>query len=200
MSRKNKLRADKSKSFIITASIIGFLILFGAGMYLAYLYINFLKFSNIEKLLSINDFTSLLSYISKPEIVVSLNVSVLFTMLKYQVLKLWWMYVISLFIVFMASSGRPKDEYKGMEHGSASWSDKYEEKSFKDQTGIPVALNTYVTINNPKDKYYLSHNLNEVVIGGSGAGKSFRKIKPDIMQMYGSYVVTDPKGVRPDRA
>lgn len=43
-------------------------------------------------------------------------------------------------------------------------------------------------------KYYQSHNLNEIIIGGSGAGKSFRKIKPDIMQMFGSYVVTDPSG------
>lgn len=43
-------------------------------------------------------------------------------------------------------------------------------------------------------KYYQPHNLNEIIIGGSGAGKSFRKIKPDIMQMFGSYVVTDPSG------
>lgn len=45
-----------------------------------------------------------------------------------------------------------------------------------------------------KSKYYQPHNLNEIIIGGSGAGKSFRKIKPDIMQMFGSYVVTDPSG------
>ncbi len=192
--KKNKLRAGKNKSFIITVSIIGILILFGVGMYTAYLYINFLKYANVEKLSSINDFVSLTNYISKHEIVVPLSKSVLFTMLKYQVLKLWWLYLVSFFIIFMASTGKTKDEYRGMEHGSASWSDKYEEKNFKDSTGIPVALNTYVTINNPKGKYYLSHNLNEVVIGGSGAGKSFRKIKPDIMQMYGSYVVTDPKG------
>lgn len=192
--KKNKLRAGKNKSFIITVSIIGLLILFGAGMYIAYLYINFLRYANIEKLLSINDFLSLLNYISKPEIVVSLNTKILITMLKYQATKLWWLYLMSFLIVFMTTTGKSRDEYKGMEHGSASWSDKYEEKSFKDRTGIPVALDTYVTVNNPKKKYYMSHNLNEIVIGGSGAGKSFRKIKPDIMQMYGSYVVTDPKG------
>ena len=32
------------------------------------------------------------------------------------------------------------------------------------------------------------------MIGGSGAGKTLRKIKADILQMLGSYVITDPKG------
>ena len=57
--KKNKLRAGKNKSFIITVSIIGILILFGVGMYTAYLYINFLKYANVVKLSSINDFVSL---------------------------------------------------------------------------------------------------------------------------------------------
>lgn len=40
------------------------------------------------------------------------------------------------------------------------------------------------------------HNLNDniLIIGGSGCGKTFRFAKPNIMQMTGSYVITDPKG------
>ena len=52
----------------------------------------------------------------------------------------------------------------------------------------------YLTVTRPKKKFHETDNLNELVIGGSGAGKSFRKIKPDIIQMTGSYVVTDPSG------
>ena len=37
-------------------------------------------------------------------------------------------------------------------------------------------------------------NKNILVIGGSGAGKSACYIKPNILQMLGSYVITDPKG------
>ncbi len=52
----------------------------------------------------------------------------------------------------------------------------------------------YATVKNDKNHFYETHNLNEVVVGGSEAGESFRKIKPDIINMFGSYVVTDPKG------
>lgn len=49
------------------------------------------------------------------------------------------------------------------------------------------------------DKLYLDindkrvHNLNEVIIGESGVGKTFRKIIPDVLQMVGSYVISDPR-------
>ena len=37
-------------------------------------------------------------------------------------------------------------------------------------------------------------NNNILVIGGSGSGKTFRFVKPQLMQMFGSYIITDPKG------
>ena len=37
-------------------------------------------------------------------------------------------------------------------------------------------------------------NNNILVIGGSGSGKTFRYVKPQLMQMFGSYIITDPKG------
>ena len=37
-------------------------------------------------------------------------------------------------------------------------------------------------------------NLNVLVIGGSGSGKTRFWLKPNLMQMHSSYVVTDPKG------
>lgn len=43
---------------------------------------------------------------------------------------------------------------------------------------------------NPKD----ARNKNVLVVGGSGSGKTRFFIKPNLMQMHSSYVVTDPKG------
>lgn len=189
---KNKLRKGKNKSFIITVVIIVFLIVFSFGMYLAYCYISYLKLSNLEKLSGLDDLKGMFDFITAPKKIIQINIHTILTMVKFQATKFWWLY-IGVFLVSILNQSN-KDEYHGMEHGSASWADKYDEKLFKDKTGIPVALNTYVTVQNPKGKYYSSHNSNEIVIGGPGAGKSFRKIKPDLMQMYGSYIVTDPKG------
>jgi len=123
-----------------------------------------------------------------------LNMELLLTAVIWQGTKLWYVYVGLAVIMFLFATSRQHNDYRGIEHGSAQWADKYAESEFTDKTGIPIADNFYATVKNPKGKYYSSHNLNETVIGGSGAGKSFRKIKPDIIQMYGSYVVIDPKG------
>lgn len=45
----------------------------------------------------------------------------------------------------------------------------------------------------PKQPKY-ARNKNVVVIGGSGSGKTRFFVKPNLMQMHSSYVVTDPKG------
>ena len=190
---KNKLRNGKRKSAVIISYTIILLIMFAIGMYIAYIILNFMDVNQIDDM----TFDHCLDFFEFFSSGMSGNVEVNFdtvkTMIVYQGTKLWWLYAGAILMVFMATSST-KDDYKGMEHGSASWADKYDEKDFKDNTGIPVGKNFYITVNNPKSKYYTTHNLNEITIGGSGAGKSFRKIEPDIMQMYGSYVVTDPKG------
>lgn len=53
-----------------------------------------------------------------------------------------------------------------------------------------ITQNLYMTLNTKKT----DRNNNILVIGGSGAGKTFRFVKPQIMQMFGSYIITDPKG------
>ena len=45
----------------------------------------------------------------------------------------------------------------------------------------------------PKQPKY-ARNKNILVIGGSGSGKTRFFVKPNLMQMHSSYVVTDPKG------
>lgn len=46
----------------------------------------------------------------------------------------------------------------------------------------------------PKNPKY-ARNKNILVIGGSGSGKTRFFVKPNIMQMHSSYVITDPKGL-----
>lgn len=190
---KNKLRREKNVKMLVYMGIIGFFFLLCLGLYIAYMLLDFMAVNSLDKF-EMNNLIKFVNYISAPKMKVPINLSTVLICFKYQITKLWWLYATAIFGVFIMATSNTKDEFHGMEHGSASWADKYAEKEFKDNTGIPVAFNTYITVENKNGKSYKPHNLNEVVIGGSGAGKSFRKIKPDIMQMFGSYVVTDPKG------
>lgn len=194
-NQKNKLRRGRNTKALIYIFSVLFLILFSFGLYLAYMICDYNvatnKMPSIQEPYELMDF---FNYLSAPKLACPINASTVIKCVVMQVTKLWWLYLCVAGIIFIAATSNNRDEYKNMEHGSASWADKYAEKEFKDTKGIPVGLNTYVSINNANKKSYLSHNLNEVVIGGPGAGKSFRKIKVDIMQMVGSYVVTDPKG------
>ena len=190
---KNKMRREQSKGIYIYLGVIGFLLLFGFCCYLAYIIMDYQNVNQTDTI-TISDTGELLNMLTAPVGSVPLTLDTIIEILKMQVTKLWWAYAIAAAAVFVTATSNTKDDYRGMEQGSARWADKYDDKLFQDSTGIPLAHNFYVTINNPKHKSYSPHNLNETVVGGSGAGKSWRKIIPDMMQMYGSYVVTDPKG------
>ena len=83
---------------------------------------------------------------------------------------------------------------KGEEHGSAKWGDprqicrKYAEK----EKGQNVILTQNVRIGLDGRKH--RRNLNVLVVGGSGAGKTRFYAKPNVMQANTSYVVLDPNG------
>ncbi|MGN0537598.1 MAG: VirD4-like conjugal transfer protein, CD1115 family, partial [Acutalibacteraceae bacterium] len=164
-------------------------------LYATYTYLSYLSIHPDITEPGIRDIINSLSLLFTPQsFALPLTNDVIQKALTMQITDLWWVYALSAAVVFIAATSSNKNDFRGMEHGSSEWADKYDLKQFTDNTGIPCGDNFYVTVNNPKHKYYSSHNLNEIVIGGSGAGKSFRKIKPDIMQMTGSYVVTDPSG------
>lgn len=114
--------------------------------------------------------------------------------LKMQITQLWWLHLIILLLIFVMLSSSDNG-YKNIEHGSARFATESEKKRFaEDTTGIPCGKDFYVPVSGTIGKKRVVSNLNELVIGGSGSGKSFRKSLPDIMQMWGSYVITDPKG------
>ncbi len=87
-----------------------------------------------------------------------------------------------------------KGEYEGVEHGSSGWADGDQYEILNRTTGIILAKDNYLTTDN---KFI---NKNVLIIGGAGSRKSRGYIMPNMMQMLGSYVVTDPKGENFDTA
>ena len=87
---------------------------------------------------------------------------------------------------------------KGIEYGSARWGTAEDIKPYTDpvfQNNVLLTQTERLTMNSrPKQPKY-ARNKNILVIGGSGSGKTRFFVKPNLMQMHSSYVVTDPKGI-----
>ena len=110
----------------------------------------------------------------------------------------------------MKYTSRKRLHRKGVEHGSARWANEKEEKFLEDKpekkkgemppakpkspfetdNNIILTQEVRMSLNTRQHR----ENLNVLVIGGSGSGKSRFYVKPNIMQLNTSYVVTDPKG------
>ena len=86
---------------------------------------------------------------------------------------------------------------KGIEYGSARWGNAEDIKPYMSEDpwmNIPLTATESITMESrPKNPKY-ARNKNILVIGGSGSGKTRFFVKPNIMQMHSSYVITDPKG------
>lgn len=86
---------------------------------------------------------------------------------------------------------------KGVEYGSAKWGDRDTIKPYMSDNpwmNIPLTATECITMESrPKNPKY-ARNKNILVIGGSGSGKTRFFVKPSVMQMNCSYVLTDPKG------
>ena len=94
--------------------------------------------------------------------------------------------------------GKNAKKYRhGMEYGSARWGTQKDIEPFED----PVFANNVILTrterlmmsNRPPDPKN-ARNKNVLVVGGSGSGKTRFWLKPNLLQMHSSYVVTDPKG------
>ena len=103
----------------------------------------------------------------------------------------------SVFFIAAAAIGilraAPKNEYTDIEHGSSGWAEHGEQyKVLSKKSGIILAEDNYL----PLDKM---GNINVLVVGGSGSGKSASYSIPNAYQCLGSYIFTDPKGELYDR-
>ncbi|MBE5846747.1 MAG: type IV secretory system conjugative DNA transfer family protein [Lachnospiraceae bacterium] len=90
-----------------------------------------------------------------------------------------------------------KNTRKGEEYGSARWGNAEDIAPFIDPNpynNIILSQSERLTMA-PKMKVFKNNrNKHVLVYGGSGSGKTFRFVKPNLYQMHSSYVLTDPKG------
>ena len=96
------------------------------------------------------------------------------------------------------SKGKNAKKYRrGIEYGSARWGNKTDIAPFMDPKPenniILTQTEGLMMSGRPKNPAH-ARNKNVLVVGGSGSGKTRFFIKPNLMQMHSSYVVTDPKG------
>ena len=90
-----------------------------------------------------------------------------------------------------AKQFRPREEY-----GSAKWGTDKDFEPYTDPVkwnNIPLIATEWLRMTRPEHPKY-DRNKNILIVGGSGAGKTRGFVKPSLMQMQCSYVVTDPKG------
>lgn len=106
-----------------------------------------------------------------------------------------FVWLIYLYNVFGAKKYMP-----GIEHGSAAWGTPADIANFIDKdadNNIPLTETEKLSMSDRMkrtDTDDFNRNKNVLIIGGSGSGKTRFYIKPSIMQMHSSYVITDPKG------
>lgn len=83
------------------------------------------------------------------------------------------------------------------EYGSARWSNAKDIEPYMDKKdfadNVLLTQSERLTMGKPSKVKY-ARNQNVLVVGGSGSGKTRFYVKPNLMQMHSSYVVTDPKG------
>ena len=102
---------------------------------------------------------------------------------------------VKFIIIYRTKNAR---KYRlGVEYGSARWGTEKDIRPYADpefENNIILTETESLTMSSrPKNPKY-ARNKNILVIGGSGSGKTRFFVKPNIMQMHSSYVITDPKG------
>ena len=103
--------------------------------------------------------------------------------------------IIRLMVYFKGKNA--KKFRKNLEYGSARWGTREDIAPFMDpvfENNIILTQTESLMMSNRPKEPKNARNKNVLVIGGSGSGKTRFFLKPNLMQLHSSYVVTDPKG------
>lgn len=103
-----------------------------------------------------------------------------------------------LFKVFITYKRKHAKKYRdGKEYGNAVWGTEKDIEPYMDKknfdNNVLLTKTERLTMGKPSAPKY-ARNKNVLVIGGASSGKTRGYVKPNLMQMHSSYVVTDPKG------
>ena len=100
-------------------------------------------------------------------------------------------------LVLYIKSKNKKKFRQGEEYGSAVWGTEKDIEPYMDlsdpDNNVILTKTEFLTMGKPSAPKF-ARNKNILIIGGSGSGKTRFFVKPNLMQMHSSYVVTDPKG------
>lgn len=173
----------RKQSKISSIFIILFFIL--ADLYLTSMYA---LYTHSDKGLSFIDIVIKMADFKSPYVILEViqNPAMLKMLIQSQLVFIPAAYILYI-LIFL---DKKKDlSYQGMEQGSAGWAKEKDRKSFSNfDNSLIIQKDLYI---NPTDRRI---NLNRLIIGGPGSGKSRFEIKPNVMQMNSSYIITDPKG------
>jgi len=104
---------------------------------------------------------------------------------------------VAVYGIVWARKRNAKNWRKDVEYGSARWGNRKDIEPYLDpipENNLLLTATESLTLNGrPKNPKY-ARNKNVLIVGGSGSGKTRFFLKPNLMQMHSSYVVTDPKG------
>ena len=101
-----------------------------------------------------------------------------------------------VWLVYLYNAFDTKNYMHGIEHGSSRWGTAKDIHPLMDKDpdfNIPLSATEAISSRKVKD-FEADRNKNIVIVGGSGSGKTYSEVKPSLMQLHSSYVITDPKG------
>ena len=128
---------------------------------------------------------------------ISDNLGILFTDIHFAIsirYIIWGLCSVGVFVLtVMYMTVYKKNYLSGIEHGSAKWGSYTDIKKLVDKNYDNNMLFTQTERMSLNTRQTLRNN-NVLVIGGSGSGKTRFFLKPNLMQLHTSYVITDPKG------
>lgn len=105
--------------------------------------------------------------------------------------------VLAFFLLLTLKRKNGKNFRYKEEYGGAKWGGEKDIRHYQDNktpdNNIILTQTERLTMGKPKSPRY-ARNKNIEVVGGSGSGKTRFFVKPNLMQMHSSYVITDPKG------
>jgi len=99
-----------------------------------------------------------------------------------------------IWLIYLYNVVGAKKYMPGIEYGSAEWGTEKDIARYLDKKHFEKNMLFTQTERMSLDTKQTFRNNNVLIIGGSGSGKTRFYVKPNLMQMHSSYVVTDPKG------
>lgn len=134
LSNKKKYR----KLILFIVCILGYTLLMG------YIILNFVGYCNLyDEQYSVLSFVNSTKFLFTPT---GFTLPFDFSETLRLIVSIWYVHITVLFLMILLFIRRKKDDFHGVEHGSADWASEKDKLLFTDETGIPCGEGFYVSI------------------------------------------------------